>query len=101
MEHLNIFLWAIGILQVLDAVTTYRALTGPYNLREGNGLLAAVMEKLGVLGTLLGKLAIAGWAIYALYTAEDLRPWEYSSVFGMMLFYMYIVNNNLKILKWI
>ena len=46
-------------LQVLDVATTYYALTSIKGTYETNGIMAKIMAKLGLIPTLLLKLAVA------------------------------------------
>lgn len=80
-------------LQIVDAVSTLLALNKP-GLVEGNRLLKAVMDKIGVLPTLvIVKGAFIAWIAYF----KDQIPEGIYVV--LILGYIWVCWNNLKLLK--
>ena len=81
------------ILQVLDLLTTVIALRNP-RLTEGNGLLKPLMDRFGVLPTLIGvKVAFIG----LLWQAAPQVPVEL--LYLIAAGYCWIVFNNIKLIR--
>ena len=85
--------WVVIVLNVLDAITTYLALT-KQGTAEGNPFMKFLMDKFGVVGALLiSKVPIIG-ALVWLVLNEVLMPiW----IIGpLAVFYVWVVFNNSK-----
>jgi len=80
-------------LQALDLLTTVVALRNP-KLTEGNGMLKPLMDKFGVLPTLLGA---KGAFIVLLLWAAPLVP--VVVLYLLCGFYAWVVWNNLKLIR--
>jgi len=86
-------LYILITLQVLDLLTTVVALRNP-KLTEGNSILKPLMDKFGVLPTLL---VIKGAFIGLLFWAAPLVPVEV--LYIGCAFYCWVVWNNLKLIR--
>jgi len=86
-------LYLLIALQALDLLTTVVALRNP-KLTEGNGLLKPLMNKFGVLPTLLGA---KGTFIVLLLWSAPLVPVEV--LYLLCGFYAWVVWNNLKLIR--
>lgn len=85
-------LYLVIVLQLADIVTTYLALTQGRGT-EGNGLLARLFARFGVLPTLI---AVKGAFVGLLLWAAPLVP---VAVLGVVAaFYGWVVVNNLRVL---
>ena len=86
-------LYLLIALQVLDLLTTVVALRNP-KLTEGNGLLKSLMDKFGVLPTLLGA---KGAFIGLLLWVAPLVP--VVVLYLLCAGYCWVVYNNLKLIR--
>jgi len=86
-------LYLLISLQVLDLLTTVVALRNP-KLTEGNGLLKSLMDRFGVLPTLLGaKSAFIGLLLWV----APLIP--VVVLYLLCGFYAWVIWNNLKLIR--
>jgi hypothetical protein len=94
------FLIALGVLNILDVLTTRKALTKVAGAYEANGVMAKLMDKIGLEGTLLLKLVVAGGILYYLYdigpSGSELELYGYLAVTGG---YLFVVWNNYRVIK--
>lgn len=84
------------ILQIGDVATTYYALKKP-GVSEGNGIMAFLMDKLGILNALIAvKLILIIAASFAIIYFP-----QYATIPMMLLciFYSWVVVNNYRHLK--
>jgi len=86
-------LYLLIALQVLDLLTTVVALRNP-KLTEGNSILKPLMDKFGVLPTLV---VIKGAFIGLLFWAAPLVPIEV--LYIGCAFYCWVVFNNIKLIR--
>jgi len=86
-------LYILITLQVLDLLTTVVALRNP-KLTEGNSILKPLMDKFGVLPTLV---VIKGAFIGLLFWAAPLVPIEV--LYIGCAFYCWVVFNNIKLIR--
>ena len=86
-------LYSLITLQVLDLLTTVVALRNP-KLTEGNGLLKPLMDRFGVLPTLLGA---KGAFIGLLFWVAPLVP--VVVLYLLCAGYCWAVYNNLKLIR--
>jgi hypothetical protein len=86
-------LYLLITLQVLDLLTTVVALRNP-KLTEGNSILKPLMDKFGVLPTLL---VLKGAFIGLLFWAAPLVPVEV--LYLLCAGYCWVVWNNLKLIR--
>jgi hypothetical protein len=86
-------LYLLIALQVLDLVTTVIALRNP-KLTESNGVLKPLMDKFGVLPTLI---VLKGAFIALLWWAAPLVPVEV--LYLLTAGYCWIVINNVKLIR--
>jgi hypothetical protein len=86
-------LYLLITLQVLDLLTTVVALRNP-KLTEGNSILKPLMDKFGVLPTLL---VIKGAFIGLLFWAAPLVSVEV--LYLLCAGYVWVVWNNLKLIR--
>lgn len=81
-------------LNLADAVTTYLALKRIANAVEANPVMGFLMDKLGLVGALVAKMAVVLGATYAAYDYG--QAW----LFGVLCaLYVFIVYNNVKIIR--
>ena len=86
-------LYLLITLQVLDLLTTVVALRNP-KLTESNSILKPLMDKFGVLPTLV---VIKGVFIGLLFWAAPLVPVEV--LYLLCAFYCWVVFNNIKLIR--
>lgn len=89
----NCLLITLIVLQFSDIVTTYLALTGGKGA-EGNGLLAPLIKRFGLVPTLIvAKGAFVGMLVWSTpqLAVEVLVP--------MAGFYCWVIYNNVKVLR--
>lgn len=79
-------------LQVADIITTIIALRGPAH--EANPLLARLMDKIGVVPTLI---LVKGAAISFFWYYQALLP--NPLMWALCAFYVWIVFNNVKVIR--
>jgi hypothetical protein len=95
MTLLYVLLAIVIIQQALDVWTTKVAL-GTGRAREANGPLRRLMDKIGIMPTLLGTKALFG-ALVAL-TVQDTVVWYV--VLGLIIaLYTWVLFNNFRVLK--
>lgn len=81
-------------LNIADAVTTYIALKRIANAVEANPVMGFLMDKFGLIGALIAKMAVVLGVTYAAYDYG--QPW----LFGVLCaLYIFIVYNNVKIIR--
>lgn len=100
MSNLFIFLLVLlAVLQVLDVVSTSKALKNP-DLAEGNPIVSKVIKKLGVIGGLVFiKLAVfipIAW--YLNWHISETNSNMVALVF-LDIVYVYIIVNNFKLAR--
>ncbi len=86
-------LYLLIALQVLDLLTTVIALRNP-KLHEANGVLKALMDKFGVLPTLI---VIKGAFVGLLILYWHQVPVEV--LYGLTGLYVWVVFNNIKLIR--
>ena len=86
-------LYLIITLQVLDLLTTVVALRNP-KLTEGNSILKPLMDKFGVLPTLLGAKGV--FIVLLLWSAPLVPVVVLYLLYG---FYAWVIWNNLKLIR--
>ena len=89
----TLYVAIVVLLQLADAITTYKALTMP-GTKEANGIMRSIFDKVGVLPGLLlvkGPL-IALVVIFATYIHPGI-------FFAMSALYCVVVFNNIKIIR--
>ena len=95
MTLLYVLLAIVIIQQALDVWTTKVAL-GTGRAREANGPLRRLMDKIGIMPTLLGTKTLFG-ALVAL-TVQDTVVWYV--VLGLIIaLYTWVLFNNFRVLK--
>jgi Domain of unknown function (DUF5658) len=86
-------IYALIILQVLDAVSTYLCLTKGVGV-EGNTWLARLFARVGMVeGLLMTKGALIGLLLLFGHMVHDY------ALALLILFYVYIIFNNFKVLR--
>jgi hypothetical protein len=100
MNNTVIFLLCLlVILQVLDVVSTAKALKNP-KLAEGNPVVSFFIKKLGVTGGLVAiKLLAAGAVTWALITYPFGSSADLVVLVVLNVVYVYIVVNNFRLLR--
>ena len=88
-----IIFYLLAMLQVLDVISTVVALRNP-KLHEANGVLKALMVKIGVLPTLL---LVKGLFIGLLILYWHQVPVEV--LYGLTALYCWVVYNNFKLIR--
>jgi hypothetical protein len=86
-------LYLLITLQVLDLLTTVIALRNP-KLTEGNSILNPLMDKFGVLPTLI---VVKGAFIGLLFWAAPQVPVEV--LYLLCAWYCWVVYNNIKLIR--
>ena len=94
-----------AILQVLDIVTTIKCLSRP-NRKEGNKVMAWLMDKLGIVPALVSckivALIILGYAVYLFPGLPDTSGYWPHILSGVLIgrsgFYVCVVRNNKQLL---
>jgi len=86
------------ILNVLDIITTYSALTY-MNAMEANPLLSALFIKFGVLGSLIAVKLIGLMLIYGLYIAMPLNIKKIALYIICGLYTSVIINNTYQMIR--
>ena len=92
--------YLIIALQIADIVTTHLALTSGKGT-EGNGLLAWLMVRIGVLPTLvLTKGLLFGWVLGWAYLLPEIsvHPVWLAALGVMAVGYLFVIVSNLRVL---
>jgi hypothetical protein len=100
MSNLFISLFVVfGLLQVLDVVSTARALKNP-DLAEGNPVARFFIKKLGVVGGLVAiKAILAAFLVWVLNRYPFGTTVDLVSLVIANLIYLAIVVNNFRLNK--
>ena len=94
--YIIIFVFAL-VLQILDIISTYKALQKP-GVYEANKLMKFLMEKMGILPALIFlKGFIAAVICLALYFSPDYRSGIAIGIGGASIFYIFVVYKNFKL----
>lgn len=92
MTHLALPFYLLIVLQVADVITTIIALDGPAH--EANPLLSWLMDRLGVVPTLV---MVKGTAISFFWYYQDQLP--VALMWGLCAFYLWIVYGNIRTIQ--
>ena len=92
----NILVIILLFLNILDAITTYKALTIP-GLAEGNPIMKFLMNKLGIIGALLVAKGIV-FSMFLYFLIANITI-TYFITLPVIVFYIFVVINNIKLIK--
>lgn len=92
----NILVIILLFLNILDAITTYTALKIP-GLAEGNPIMKFLMSKLGIIGALIASKGIV-FAMFLYFLIANINI-TYFITIPLIIFYIVVVINNIKLIK--
>jgi len=86
------------ILNVLDVMTTYFALTH-MSLNEANPLLSALFTKFGLLGSLIAFKLIILMVMYGVFTMMPYKIKKITLYIICFMFILVIINNTYQMIR--